>query len=114
MTVIIWACNGGSFAKPVSISFDALSKISRAVMVLPRASLGSETLNILVMKSVTRLDAEASRLARTLSRMLTIDATISTNAEARAVARAARWRRANLRARYASEGGTASTGSLFK
>jgi hypothetical protein len=40
------------------MSFADLSKISRAVMVLPRASLGSETLNIFVMKSVTRLPAE--------------------------------------------------------
>jgi hypothetical protein len=31
-----------------------LSKISRAVMLLPRASLGSDTLNMLVMNSVTR------------------------------------------------------------
>ena len=34
---------------------DDLSRISRAVTVLPRASLGSDTLNMPVMKSVMRL-----------------------------------------------------------
>src|SRR6266478_1130471 len=49
------------------MSFDALSRISRAVILLPRAWPGSDTLNMLVMNSETRFDVSASRFARSRS-----------------------------------------------
>ncbi len=64
MTYIICAWSSGSWASPVSISFDALSRISRAVTLLPRASLGSETLNIPSMNSVMRFARSRSRVMR--------------------------------------------------
>lgn len=49
------------------MSFDALSKISRAVTLFPRAWLGSDTLNMPDMNSVILLARSRSRKAKSRS-----------------------------------------------
>src|SRR5271155_1621247 len=67
MSCNICDCTSGSCVSPLPKSFEALSNISRAVTLLPRASLGSDTLNIPVMKSVIRVARSRSWLARSRS-----------------------------------------------
>jgi serine/threonine protein kinase len=61
---IICAWSMGSWAIPASISWDARSRISRAVMLFPRASLGSETRNMSLMNCITRSARSRSRVMR--------------------------------------------------
>jgi hypothetical protein len=88
------------------MSFEALSRISRAVTLLPRAWLGSETLNIPVIKSVMRVARSRSRLARSRSRVIRFSCTActATKPASRRMSPAAtptvtRWRRTYFRTR---------------
>src|SRR5882762_3576396 len=67
MVSIRRAWTSGCVARPESICWTPWSRIWRAVTVLPRASLGSETLKSPVRKLETDFAAAASRLARSRS-----------------------------------------------
>ncbi len=119
MVSIIRAWSSGSRASPESTCALARSRISRAVTELPRASLGSETWNMLAMKSATRREASASRSARSRSaetrRTWTASPAVnagSSRAAAPATATPKRCRFTYRRSWYAALGGRACTGSL--
>src|ERR1039458_3506784 len=98
----------------LSMSFDALSRISVARMSLPRASLGFDTLNIPVINSVTRSARSRSRLMRRNSNACATATETSSTAAVAATATPTRCRRTYLPARYPALAGRARTGSFRK
>ena len=108
------ACTTGSMAALVPISREALSRISLAVTLLPRASPGSVTLNMLVMNSAMRSARSRSRVVRRSSTACMTANPTSTNAIPNATATAIRFRRTYFFSRYPALAGRATTGRFSR